>query len=118
VRRSPSRRPELIAPSHNIHAHPEPQLEEYLAAEWSTALLEHYASEVECDVGGLRTAFVATAGSGDLVLGLCAEYDALPGIGHACGHNMICAASVGAALALSEIASDLGITVKGHRNTR
>jgi amidohydrolase len=104
--------PDLISLSHNIHSHPELQFEEHLAAEWSTVLLDHHGFEVERHAGGLPTAFVATAGDGDLVLGICAEYDALPGIGHACGHNLICAASVGAALALSEIASDIGITVK------
>ena len=61
-----------------------------------------------CD---LPTAFVATAGSGPLHIGICAEYDALPGIGHACGHNVICAAAVGAGLALQGLADDLGLTV-------
>lgn len=60
---------------------------------------------------GLPTAFRATAGSGDLVVAICAEYDALPGIGHACGHNVNGAASVAAALALAPLADDLGITV-------
>jgi metal-dependent amidase/aminoacylase/carboxypeptidase family protein len=51
-------------------------------------------------VAGLTTAFTATYGAGELVIGLCAEYDALPEVGHACGHNIIAAASAGAALAL------------------
>ena len=58
-----------------------------------------------CD---LPTAFVARAGSGPLHIGICAEYDALPGIGHACGHNVIAAAAVGAGLALAGVADDLG----------
>ncbi len=60
---------------------------------------------------GLDTAFVATAGNGPLHIGICAEYDALPGIGHACGHNIIAASAIGAGLALAELADDLGITV-------
>jgi amidohydrolase len=55
---------------------------------------------------------VATAGSGPLVISICAEYDALPGVGHACGHNVIASAAVGAGLALAPLADDLGITVK------
>jgi len=59
----------------------------------------------------LDTAFRADYGSGPLVVGICAEYDALPGIGHACGHNIIAASAVGAALALAEVADELGLTV-------
>src|SRR4029453_5090909 len=62
-----------------------------------------------CD---LPTALVATAGAGPLVLAICAEYDALPGVGHACGDNVIAAAGGGAGLALAPLADDLGITVK------
>ena len=67
---------------------------------------------VEAGVAGLDTAFVATAGSGPLTVAICAEYDALPGIGHACGHNVIAAAAVGAGLALAPLADELGLTVK------
>jgi len=63
-------------------------------------------------VAGLPTAFVASYGTGDLVVGICAEYDALPEIGHACGHNIIAASAVGAALGLAEVADELGLTVK------
>jgi hypothetical protein len=63
-------------------------------------------------VAGLDTAFVATAGSGPLTIAICAEYDALPGIGHACGHNVIAAAAVGAGIALAPLADELGLTVK------
>jgi hypothetical protein len=59
----------------------------------------------------LDTAFRADYGSGSLVVGICAEYDALPGIGHACGHNIIAASAVGAALALAEVADELDLTV-------
>jgi amidohydrolase len=59
----------------------------------------------------LDTAFRADFGSGPLAVGVCAEYDALPGIGHACGHNIIAASAVGAALALADVADELGLTV-------
>jgi amidohydrolase len=55
---------------------------------------------------------VASAGSGEFTFGLCAEMDALPGIGHGCGHNAIAAAAVGAALALAPYADELGLTVR------
>ena len=67
---------------------------------------------VERGICELPTALSATAGSGDFVVAICAEYDALPGIGHACGHNVIASAAVGAALALAPLADDLGITVR------
>ena len=66
---------------------------------------------VERGVASLPTAFSATRGSGPLKIGICVEYDALPGIGHACGHNIIAASSLGAAIALAEVADDIGITV-------
>ena len=66
-----------------------------------------------CAVGvaGLPTAFDATVGSGPLAVGICCEYDALPDIGHACGHNVIAAAGVGAGLALAPLADELGCTI-------
>ncbi len=67
---------------------------------------------VETGVADLPTAFVATAGTGPFTVGICAEYDALPGVGHACGHNVIAAAAVGAGLALAPLADDLGVTIK------
>lgn len=77
-----------------------------------TTLLRSSGFDVSGPVGDLETAFLADSGSGPLVVGLCAEYDALPEVGHACGHNIIAAASVGAALALAEVADRLGITVR------
>ena len=59
----------------------------------------------------LPTAFAARAGSGPLTVAICAEYDALPGVGHACGHNVIAAAAVGAALALAPVADEVGLRV-------
>jgi amidohydrolase len=103
--------PALVELSHTVHAHPELAFEEERAAEWvADALSGPFTIEAgACDI---PTAFVATAGSGPFTVAICAEYDALPGIGHACGHNVIAAAAVGAGLALASLADDLGITVK------
>ncbi|MGH9128374.1 MAG: M20 family metallopeptidase [Acidimicrobiales bacterium] len=102
----------LRALSHTIHAHPELAFEEERAAEWVAEALADGDFDVEAGACDMPTAFVATAGSGPLVVAICAEYDALPGIGHACGHNVIAAAAVGAGLALAAVADELGITVK------
>ncbi len=59
----------------------------------------------------MPTAVVASVGSGPLHVAICSEYDALPGVGHACGHNVICTAGLGAALALAPLADELGLKV-------
>jgi amidohydrolase len=102
----------LVGLSHRIHADPELGYEEEHAAQWLCDLLGEGGLEVTAGVGGLPTAFVARAGSGDLHVAICAEYDCLPEIGHACGHNVIAAAAAGAGLALAPLADDLGITVR------
>lgn len=102
----------LIELSHQIHAHPELGFEEERASAWCADVLATGGFAVESGIADIPTAFVASAGSGPLTIGICAEYDALPGIGHACGHNVIAASAVGAGLALAPIADDLGITVK------
>lgn len=102
----------LVELSHQIHGHPETSFEEERAAAWCADALSAGGFAVETGVADLPTAFTATAGSGPLTVGVCAEYDALPGIGHACGHNVIAASAVGVGLALASIADDLGITVK------
>ncbi|MFD0399048.1 M20 family metallopeptidase [Kitasatospora sp. NPDC127121] len=102
---------ELIALSRSIHAEPETAFKEHRSAAKVSGLLRDEGFEVVPGAGGLDTAFTARYGSGPLTVGLCAEYDALPGLGHACGHNIIAASSVGAALALRDVADDLGITV-------
>ncbi len=101
----------LIALSHRIHAHPELGYEEEQAAAWTAAALADAGFAVEMGAGDLPTAFVARLGAGPLHLAICAEYDALPGIGHACGHNIIAAMAVGAGAALAEVADDVGLTV-------
>lgn len=102
---------ELIDLSHAIHAEPELAFEEYRSVAKATAPLAERGFEIETGVADLPTAFRASYGSGALTVGICAEYDALPGLGHACGHNIIAASSVGAALGLAEVADQLGITV-------
>ncbi|MFG2395993.1 amidohydrolase [Streptomyces lydicus] len=102
----------LLALSHSLYDEPETALAEHRSAAKIADLLETAGFTVTRGVGELPTALLATRGSGELVLGLCAEYDALPGIGHACGHNVNGAASVGAALGLAAVADVLGLTVK------
>ncbi|MFF0865825.1 amidohydrolase [Nonomuraea sp. NPDC003560] len=111
-RRAEAHAPELVALSHRIHAHPETAFEEHRAASWTAGLLEAGGFAVTAGAGGLPTAFSASLGSGPLTVAFCAEYDALPGLGHACGHNVIAAASAGAGLALAPFADELGLTVK------
>jgi amidohydrolase len=97
--------------SHRIHAHPELAFEETRASGWVADALTAGGFTVEHGCYGLPTAVRATAGSGPFHVVVCAEYDALPGMGHACGHNIIAAAAVGAGLGLAPVADDLGLTV-------
>ena len=92
-------RPAVIALSHRIHAHPELGFEEEQASTWLAEMLTDAGFTVDKGICNLPTAFVARAGSGPLHLAICAEYDCLPGIGHACGHNLIAAMAVGAGIA-------------------
>jgi amidohydrolase len=105
------RRGDLVELSHSIHAEPELAFTEYSSCAKTQALVADYGFEITKALGGLDTAFRADYGGGPLVIGICAEYDALPGIGHACGHNIIAASAVGTALALAEVADELGLTV-------
>ncbi|WP_431955928.1 M20 family metallopeptidase [Nocardia lijiangensis] len=101
----------LIDLSHAIHAEPELAFEETRSVAKVLEPLAERGFEIATGVAGLPTAFRASYGSGALTVGICAEYDALPEIGHACGHNIIAASAVGAALGLAEAADELGITV-------
>lgn len=98
----------LLAASHEIHAHPEVNYEEQLAHDLLTELLEQAGLAVERGAYGVDTAFVARAGSTGPTIGVLCEYDALPGIGHACGHNIIAAAGLGAGLAAAALAEEAG----------
>jgi amidohydrolase len=104
--------PPLIRLSTTIHSHPETAWQEYRACEWVGDALTTIGFDVTAKYLGLDTSFRATFGSGPFRVGLMAEYDALPGLGHACGHNIIAAISVGAALALSAVADELGLTIE------
>lgn len=106
-----SARHSLIDLSHRIHAHPELGFEEEQASSWLCESLADAGFAVEKGICDLPTAFRARAGSGPLHIGICAEYDSLPGIGHACGHNVIAASAVGAALAAAKVADDVGLTI-------
>jgi len=74
-------------------------------------LAEEAGFHLERDVADLPTAFRATMGDGDLNIVFCAEFDALPDVGHACGHNIIAASSLGAAIGLGAVADELNVTV-------
>ena len=104
-------RDKLIRLSHQIHAHPEVGWEEYQAAQWLGEHLSDGGFSVDGQAGGLPTAVVARAGNGPLHIAICAEYDSLPGIGHACGHNIIAAMAVGAGITAARVADELGLTV-------
>jgi len=103
--------PEILQLSRQIHANPELGFEEVKAVAWITEMLASAGFKIKSGICDLPTAFSATAGSGSLHIGICAEYDALPGVGHACGHNIIAAAAVGAAIAAAAVADDTGLTV-------
>lgn len=101
----------LIDLSHRIHANPELGYEEEKASRWLAEELDGAGFAVEMGICDLPTAFIARAGSGPLHIAICAEYDCLPGIGHACGHNLIAAMGVGAGLAAARVADEVGLTV-------
>ncbi|WP_033221100.1 amidohydrolase [Kitasatospora phosalacinea] len=90
---------ELWGVARALHADPECAFAEHRAAALLTGELERAGFEVRRGVAGLPTAFTASAGRGRPAVALLLEYDALPGLGHACGHNLIAAAGLGAALA-------------------
>lgn len=99
----------LVALSHDIHAHPELNFAEHHAHDALVRLLTSAGLDVEAHAFGMPTAFAARAGSGDgpLVAILC-EYDALPGVGHACGHNVIAGIGAGAGIAAASVVERLG----------
>jgi amidohydrolase len=101
--------PELIELSDDIFAHPEIKFEEHHAKKVITELLEKHGMDVEHGVANLPTAFTASipGHKSNPRVGILSEYDALPEIGHACGHNLIGTSGVGAFLALASIADDL-----------
>jgi len=98
----------LLGMSHRIHANPELAFDEHAACSLLVESLEKAGLDVESPSGGLDTAFAAEFGGGSgPTVALLAEYDALPEIGHACGHNLIATAAVGAGLALASLDQEL-----------
>jgi amidohydrolase len=104
-------RPTLLDLSHRIHANPELGFKEEKASRWLADALEEAGFAVERGAFDLPTAFVARAGDGPLHIAICAEYDCLPGIGHACGHNIIAAAGAGAGMLAAPLAKEAGLTI-------
>lgn len=109
------RKQQFINLSHQIHNNPETTDTEYFACDLLSNYLKQEGFEVETDVCGHQTAFVASYDTGNPGphVAITAEYDALPGIGHGCGHNIIGASSVGSAVILKETLKTGKITVLG-----
>lgn len=105
------RRERLLELSRRIHQHPELSFEETQAAGWLSEFLDQEGFVVERGVYELPTAFRAERGSGPVTIGILAEYDALPEVGHACGHNIMGTCAVGAAVAAAEPLAALGARV-------
>lgn len=92
---------DLLALSHDLHAHPEEGFAEHRSVRAVADLLARHDVEATVGVHGLETALKAVVSSGaGPTVAVLAEYDALPGVGHGCGHNVICATAVGAFLGL------------------
>lgn len=105
-------KPDILDLSHAIHADPELGGQEFRAVKRVKRVLRKAGFTFDEQQPEQPTAFSARLGCGQLVVALCVEYDALPDIGHACGHNVNAASAVGAALALAAVAKELDITVK------
>lgn len=103
-----ARRDELIALSLRIHDTPEIAYEEHKSAAMLEDFLEANGFSVDRGVCGLPTAFTATFGSGSPRIAFVAEYDALPGVGHGCGHNIIGTAACAAGITVKGLLADLG----------
>ena len=108
-------RAEILDLSHRIHANPEPAFEEFQAASWVAEAVRAHGFAVERPAGSQATAVrgrlrggrEGEPGGDRPRVGVLAEYDALPGLGHGCGHNTMAASGVGAAIALAAIAAEL-----------
>lgn len=105
-------RDEILAVSREIWEHPELGLQEHRAAALLCGALERHGLKVRRGIAGMPTAFRAEFGGPGPCVSLMAEYDALPGIGHGCGHNIIAAGALGAALALSALGKRLPGSVR------
>src|SRR5262245_7529200 len=99
----------LVDLSHAISADPELAYDEHRSAARCADVLQEAGFDVERGAYGLPTSFAARLGSSGPHVVICAEYDALPGVGHACGHNIIAASAVGAGLALAPLVEQAGL---------
>ena len=102
----------LLDVAHRIHDRPELAFEEHFAHDLLTSVIADHGVAVTGGAWGLPTAFDARAGDGGPTVAICCEYDALPGLGHACGHNVIAAAGLGAGLAAAAVAAEAGGRVR------
>src|ERR1700704_3915767 len=102
-----ARRSTLDDLSLQIHAQPELAFQERTAAGLLAGALAAEGVDVKRGVGGLETAFAAEFGKGRPTVAILGEYDALPGVGHACGHNLMGTAALGAFLALRDLTKEL-----------
>lgn len=102
---------DLIDVSTRIHSEPGLGHQERKASRLLSDALGKYGYDVKLGIAGMETAFVAKIGKGMPIVGILAEYDSLPGIGHACGHNLIAASALGAAAGLAEVVGDIGGTI-------
>lgn len=103
-----ARRAELCDLSQKIHDNPELGFHETQAAQWLTGILEKNDFIIERGICDLPTAFRAVYGNGNPVIALMAEYDALPDLGHGCGHNVIATSSAGGAIAARKAIDSFG----------
>ena len=94
---------EIIRIVHSLYEHPEISLQEVASSALLAGILERNGFEITSRLAGMETAFAGKTGTGALKIALIAEMDALPELGHACGHNIIAAASTGAALILRRV---------------
>jgi len=95
-----------------MYENPELGFQEFKTSKYLVDYIQNYSKPVNFPSHGLETAFDVTFGKEGPLSVICVEYDALPEIGHACGHNIIATASIGAGLGLKDIATKLGIRVK------
>jgi len=95
--------PEIIRIVHTLYEQPEVSLQEVVSSDLLAGILERDGFDITRNLAGMETAFMGKTGTGAVKIALIAEMDALPGLGHACGHNIIAAASTGAALILRRV---------------
>ncbi len=102
---------DLIELSEQIHSDPELAFNEFKAVENCLKTFQKYGLDGNCDVYDLPTAIELKVGKGNTNVAIIAEYDALPKVGHACGHNIIAAAAVGATILLKDLVDQLDLTI-------